>query len=284
MRVVKQIPEMQKLSKEFRNSGKTIGLVPTMGFLHEGHMSLMRNLRDQCQVRVVSIFVNPTQFGPNEDQAKYPRDFDRDRQLCREEKVDVIFYPSSQEMYPPHYHTYIQVENLSEVMCGRSRPGHFKGVATVVAKLFNIINPHIAIFGEKDYQQVVIIRQMVNDLNFEVQILTSPIVRETDGLAMSSRNKYLTAAERKFAPVLYQSLLEAEKMCQRGIQNPAEIVEKMTDLLNKIPQSRIDYISLVHPETLTPVEKIQGQVLVALAVYLGSTRLIDNIIIKGLLK
>jgi pantoate--beta-alanine ligase len=279
MRIIKQISEMQALSKECRDSGKTIGLVPTMGYLHEGHLSLIRNLRDQCQLLVVSIFVNPTQFGPNEDLAKYPRDFDRDEQLCRAAKVDVIFYPTSLEMYPPDYHTFIQVDQLSEVMCGHSRPGHFRGVATIVAKLVNIIDPELAIFGQKDFQQVVIIQQMVKDLNFRVKILTSPIVREADGLAMSSRNKYLSSEERKLAPVLYQSLLDAEKMCREGVLDPDKILEKMTTLLNKIPQSRIDYISLVDPETLAPVEKIQGKVLIALAVYLGSTRLIDNILI-----
>jgi pantoate--beta-alanine ligase len=196
--------------------------------------------------------------------------------------VDVIFYPSDLDMYPPPYHTFIQVEDLSKVMCGRSRPDHFKGVATVVAKLFNIVKPHLVIFGEKDYQQAVIVRQMVKDLNFDAQVLTAPIVRETDGLAMSSRNKYLSFEERKYALLLYQSLLEAKKMCQQGVRNPIEIVEKMTSLLEKIPQARIDYITLVDPETLTGVEKIQGQILIALAVYIGNTRLIDNIVVTGL--
>jgi pantoate--beta-alanine ligase len=282
MRVVKNVSEMQTLAEEFRNSGSIIGFVPTMGFLHEGHLSLMRNLRKQCDVLVVSIFVNPTQFAANEDLAKYPRDFQRDQQLCRAEKVDVIFYPSSPEMYPEPYRTFIQIEDLSKVMCGHSRPDHFRGVATVVAKLFNIVKPHLAIFGEKDYQQAVIIRQMVKDLNFDVQIITAPIVREKDGLAMSSRNKYLSGEERKYAPLLYQSLLEAKKMCQRGVRNPNEIMEKMTTLLEKIPQARIDYIALVDPETLTPVETIQGKILIALAVNIGSTRLIDNIITSGL--
>jgi len=281
MRIIRQISEMQALSEEYRRSGKIIGLVPTMGYLHDGHLSLMRDLRDQCHVLVVSIFVNPTQFGPKEDLATYPRDFDRDEQLCRAEKVDVIFYPPSPEMYPPDYHTFIQVEQLSDVMCGRSRPGHFRGVATVVAKLFNIIDPHIAIFGQKDFQQVLIIRQMVKDLNFRVKILTAPIVREADGLAMSSRNKYLSEPERKDAPKIYQSLREAEKMCQQGILEPGEIEEKMAALLKKIPQAKIDYIALVDPKTLMPVEKIQGKVLIALAVYLGTTRLIDNIIIDA---
>jgi pantoate--beta-alanine ligase len=282
MRVVKNVSEMQALADEFRNSGSIIGFVPTMGFLHEGHLSLMRNLRKQCDVLVVSIFVNPTQFAANEDLAKYPRDFQRDQQVCRAEKVDVIFYPSNLDMYPPPYHTFIQVENLSEVMCGHSRPDHFKGVATVVAKLFNIIKPHLVIFGEKDYQQAVIIRQMVKDLNFDVQVVTAPIVREADRLAMSSRNKYLSLEEREYAPLLYQSLLEAKKMCQQGVRNPIEIIEKMTTLLGKIPQVRIDYIALVDPETLTAVEKIQSEILIALAVYIGNTRLIDNIVVSGL--
>ncbi len=270
---------MQKAADDNRRQGKIIGLVPTMGYLHEGHLHLLRLLRPQCDVLVISIFVNPIQFAPTEDLDKYPRDFGRDEQLCRSEKVDVIFYPDVQVMYPPPFHTFITVEKLSEGLCGASRPGHFRGVATVVAKLFHIVKPHLAIFGEKDYQQLMVIKQMVKDLNFDITILSAPIVREADGLAMSSRNKYLNPAERKAAPLLYQSLLTAKKLCQQGCDDPVEIKKHLGELLQKIPQGRIDYISIVDPHTLTPVDKIQGEVLVALAVYIGQTRLIDNMVI-----
>lgn len=279
MKLIKTISEMQKTAVAFRRQGKIIGLVPTMGYLHEGHLQLLRLLRPQCDVLVISIFVNPIQFAPTEDLERYPRDFERDEQLCRSERVDIIFYPDNLEMYPQPFHTFINVEKLSEGLCGSSRPGHFRGVATVVAKLFNIVKPQLAIFGEKDYQQLMVIKQMVKDLNFDITILSAPIVREADGLAMSSRNKYLSPEERKAAPLLYQSLLLARKLCQQGIDNPEEISRKMTSLLQKIPQLRIDYISLVDPQTLTPVAKIQGEVLVALAVYIGQTRLIDNMVI-----
>ena len=280
MKVIKDIKEMQSLADSLRSDGKTIGFVPTMGFLHEGHLSLMRIARPNCDVLVVSIFVNPTQFGPNEDLNKYPRDFDRDEKLCREEKVDVIFYPNKDTMYSEPYFTFINVEKLSETMCGLSRPGHFKGVATVVAKLFNIVKPHFAVFGEKDFQQAVIIKQMVRDLNFRVEILTGPIVREPDGLAMSSRNKYLSPAERQNALVLYNSLKLAEKLVMEGNDNSEFIHAKMKNLIQQIPEAHIDYIAIVDSKTLTPVRKIENNTLIALAIKIGSTRLIDNTLIR----
>ena len=280
MKVIKDIKEMQSLADSLRSDGKTIGFVPTMGFLHEGHLSLMRIARPNCDVLVVSIFVNPTQFGPNEDLNKYPRDFDRDEKLCREEKVDVIFYPNKDTMYSEPYFTFINVEKLSETMCGLSRPGHFKGVATVVAKLFNIVKPHFAVFGEKDFQQAVIIKQMVRDLNFQVEILTGPIVREPDGLAMSSRNKYLSPAERQNALVLYNSLKLAEKLVMEGNDNSEFIHAKMKNLIQQIPEAHIDYIAIVDSKTLTPVRKIENNTLIALAIKIGSTRLIDNTLIR----
>jgi pantoate--beta-alanine ligase len=280
MQTIQNIKEMQSLADLLRSEGKTIGLVPTMGFMHEGHLSLMRIASPKCDVLVVSIFVNPTQFGPNEDLNKYPRDFDRDEKLCREEKVDVIFYPTKDMMYSEPYVTFINVEKLSETMCGLSRPGHFKGVATVVAKLFNIVKPHFAVFGQKDFQQAVIIKQMVRDLNFPVEILTGPIVREVDGLAMSSRNRYLSPTERQNALVLYNSLKLAEKLVREGNDDSDFIHAKMKNLIQQIPEANIDYIAIVDSNALIPVGKIKNNALIALAVKIGSTRLIDNTLIR----
>ena len=280
MKIIRKISEMQQYAETLRQQGKTIGFVPTMGFLHEGHLSLMRLARPRCDTLVVSIFVNPTQFGPNEDLDKYPRDFRRDEELCRQEKVDVIFYPTAEEMYPQPYRTFVNVEKLTETMCGASRPGHFRGVATVVAKLFNIVKPHLAVFGQKDYQQAQVIRQMVHDLNFDVEILTGPIVREPDGLAMSSRNKYLSAAQRKDALVLRQSLQLAQTLIRQGERNPAVLRERMEKLIESVPTSRIDYIAIVDPETLEDVAAIGERTLIALSVFIGQTRLIDNMVVE----
>ena len=280
MKIIRKISEMQQYAETLRQQRKTIGFVPTMGFLHEGHLSLMRLARPRCDTLVVSIFVNPTQFGPNEDLDKYPRDFRRDEELCRQEKVDVIFYPTAEEMYPQPYRTFVNVEKLTETMCGASRPGHFRGVATVVAKLFNIVKPHLAVFGQKDYQQAQVIRQMVHDLNFDVEILTGPIVREPDGLAMSSRNKYLSAAQRKDALVLRQSLQLAQTIIRQGERNPAVLRERMEKLIESVPTSRIDYIAIVDPETLEDVAAIGERTLIALSVFIGQTRLIDNMVVE----
>ena len=222
---------MQSFSSSIRQEGKQIGFVPTMGFLHEGHISLIRILRPQCDILIISIFINPTQFGPTEDLEKYPRDLEKDEGFCKKEEVDVIFYPNVKEIYPHNYLTYVNVEKISEVMCGSSRPGHFKGVATIVAKLFNIINPHLSIFGQKDYQQVRIIKQMTIDLNYDIKILTAPIVREKDGLALSSRNKYLSPEERKNATVIYRSLQLANDLVTSGINDAKKIKEEMRTLI-----------------------------------------------------
>ena len=276
MKIVSDIQEMQQLAGQYRQQGKTIGFVPTMGYLHEGHLSLMRRARPQCDILVVSIFVNPTQFGPNEDFERYPRDFERDERLCREVGVDVVFYPAADAMYPQPYLTYVNVEKLSETMCGASRPGHFRGVTTVVTKLFNIVQPHIAVFGQKDYQQSLIIRQMVRDLNFDVQIDVAPIVREADGLAMSSRNKYLSPKERQQALVLYRSLTRAEELIREGERNADALLQAMQTIISEAPDARIDYIAIVDAETLEPLSTVRHNTVIALAVYIGTTRLIDN--------
>ena len=276
MKIVSDIREMQQLAGHYRQQGKTIGFVPTMGYLHEGHLSLMRRARAQCDILVVSIFVNPTQFGPNEDFERYPRDFERDERLCREVGVDVVFYPTADAMYPRPYLTYVHVEKLSETMCGASRPGHFRGVTTVVTKLFNIVQPHIAVFGQKDYQQSLIIRQMVRDLNFDVQIDVAPIVREADGLAMSSRNKYLSPEERQQALVLYRSLTRAEELIREGERNVDTLLQAMQTVISEAPDARIDYIAIVDAETLEPLSTVRHNTVIALAVYIGTTRLIDN--------
>lgn len=271
---------MQSLADSFRREGKTIGLVPTMGFLHEGHLSLMRIARSHCDILVVSIFVNPTQFGPNEDFNKYPRNFEQDEKLCRDENVGVIFYPTNEMMYSEPYLTYVNVEKLSETMCGASRPGHFRGVTTVVAKLFNIVKPHLAVFGEKDYQQAVIIKQMVKDLNFDIEILTGAIIREADGLAMSSRNKYLSAQERQNALVLSKSLQMAEKAVRAGNTDAESISMQIRERIQQTEGAVIDYIAIVNGDTLKRVAEVGDNSLIALAVKIGQTRLIDNVLIR----
>ena len=282
MKIIRHIIEMQKFADEQRRRGKIIGFVPTMGYLHEGHLSLMRIARPKCDTLVVSIFINPTQFAPGEDLNRYPRNFDRDEQICRQEKVDVIFYPEAAEMYPQPYLTSIRVKELTETMCGRSRPGHFEGVATVVGKLFNIVKPHFAVFGEKDYQQALVIKQMVRDLNFDVRILTGPIVREKDGLAMSSRNEYLTGQKRRDALVLVKSLQLAQKLIGEGTRNSRKIREEMERLIRRVPGAKIDYIAIADAQTLKPVEEIGPNTLIALAVFIDRTRLIDNVVIQNL--
>ncbi|UCF65319.1 MAG: pantoate--beta-alanine ligase [bacterium] len=280
MKIFEDIPDMQKFAESVRKSGKRIGLVPTMGYLHEGHLSLIRNIRKSCDVVVVSVFVNPTQFGIGEDLNKYPRDFKRDQELCRKENVDIVFYPEVPKMYPEGYDTYITVEKFSGIMCGVSRPTHFQGVTTVVAKLFNIVKPHIAIFGEKDYQQAIIIKKMVQDLNFDIVIETSPIIRESDGLALSSRNKYLNKNDRKNAVLLYQSLQHAKKLFQKGERDILIIKQEMAKMILQIPNARIDYIEIVAPDTLRSPDQIQERAVAAVAVFIGKTRLIDNLLLE----
>ncbi len=280
MKVIRTIPEMRSWSREIKNNGHAIGFVPTMGFLHEGHLSLIREAKKHADKVVVSIYVNPTQFGPGEAFEKYPRNFARDEKLCLNEGVDAVFYPDDQQMYGPLHKTYVITEDLSKVLCGRSRPGHFRGVTTIVAKLFNIVQPDFAVFGQKDAQQAIIIKRMVEDLNFPVEIVVAPIIRETDGLAMSSRNKYLSPQQRKEATVLYRSLKMAEREFKNGNYDLEAIKAKMRNLIEAESSGQIDYIEAVDAETLGEPAPGKRPVLLALAVFFPPARLIDNIILK----
>ena len=271
---------MQQAALALRREGRRIGFVPTMGFLHEGHLSLIRIARGHSDVVVVSIFVNPAQFGPNEDLAKYPRDFERDETLCRQAGADIIFYPEAKDIYPPDHSVYVVEESLSRGLCGAARPGHFRGVATVVAKLFNIVLPDVAVFGEKDGQQLRIIRRMVRDLNFPVQIISGPTVREPDGLAMSSRNAYLSPDERQQALCLRRALDRAAQMVRDGEQDAAAIRAAMQQVIAEAPLARTDYIEIVDDATLEPIRVIAQPTLAALAVFIGRTRLIDNTVLN----
>ncbi len=281
MKIIKTIEEMKAFSFRGRAEEKTITFVPTMGFFHEGHLSLMREGRRRGDVLVVSLFVNPTQFAPHEDLKKYPRDFERDRQMAEEVGADILFAPEAEEMYPSDHQTFVQVEKVTCNLCGRSRPTHFRGVATVVLMLFEIVMPHVAIFGEKDYQQLVTIRQMVRDLHMSVEVVGMPTVREADGLAMSSRNTYLLPEERKAARSLYQSLQRARETLQKGEQRASRILDEMNGVLKSEPLIRIDYIQICDACTLQEVGRIEGDVVVALAAYLGKTRLIDNLVYRS---
>jgi len=282
--IIKTPSEMTAFSAAARKAGKTIGFVPTMGALHDGHFSLMRQARRRNDVVVVSIFVNPTQFGPNEDLSKYPRTFDQDVTGCGLAGVAAIFAPAASDMYPPAADTFVCQERLTGVMCGASRPGHFRGVLTVCCKLFNIIQPHVAYFGQKDYQQAKVICRMAANLFMPLQIEVCPTVREHDGLAMSSRNRYLGQAERRDALCLYESLKLAEQMIRAGAARAADVSDAMKDLIRAAPSATIDYVAIADPETLEPIEHIDWnsgteRILVALAVKIGSTRLIDNMLI-----
>jgi len=278
MVVVKNIDEMKKICRELRKE-KTIGFVPTMGYLHEGHLSLVRHSKKENDITVVSIFVNPTQFGPNEDYNSYPRNLNRDASLLEKEDVDYVFIPEIEQMYPKDYSTYINEEKLSRHLCGRSRPGHFRGVCTVVTKLFNIVKPNRAYFGQKDAQQFRVIRRMVRDLNMDVEVIECPIVREPDGLAMSSRNIYLSTEERNQALALNRSLKIAENLYRSGEKNTERMKEKIVQYLSSFDKIKIDYVEIVSEETLEPVEKIEGKVIVAIAAWVGKARLIDNTIL-----
>lgn len=280
MKVVDTIPRMSTLVNIFKKEGKTVGLVPTMGYLHEGHLSLIRAARKHTDVVVVSIFINPMQFGPKEDFEKYPRDLKRDEQMATAAGADVIFYPSAKDIYPAGYSTYVIVESLTDNLCGASRPGHFKGVTTIVAKLFNIVKPNIAYFGQKDAQQAVIIKKMTQDLNMGVEVKVMPIVREADGLAMSSRNVFLSASERRDAVVLRESLKKAESAVSSGEKEAKKIIKIMEDAIARVPGAKIDYVSIVSTADLKDVKLINREVLIAIAVFIGKTRLIDNVIIK----
>jgi len=279
--IITTIKEMQAFADVTRAAGKTIGLVPTMGYLHDGHASLIKIARQQADVVVTSIYVNPTQFGPNEDFAAYPRDLEGDKKTAYAAGCDVLFVPDDREMYGKTCLTTVQVKKLTDGLCGKSRPGHFEGVTTVVGKLFNIIKPHVAVFGQKDAQQALVIKRMVQDLNFDIRIIIAPIVREPDGLAMSSRNKYLSPAERQDALVLYRALQKAQSSIRNGETDAAIVIQAMTGMIAAIESARIDYVQIVDAETLETVNRIQGSVLVALAVFIGRTRLIDNIILNN---
>jgi len=280
MTIIRSIGSMQRYAAQARREGKRIGFVPTMGYFHEGHLSLIRKARKECDTVVVSIFVNPTQFAPGEDFDSYPRDLSRDRKLAEAEGVDVIFYPSAGQMYPENYSTFVTEEELSKYLCGASRPGHFRGVTTVVLKLFNIIQPDIAYFGQKDAQQELIIKRMVKDLNLPVKIRTVTIARDRDGLALSSRNEYLSEIQRRDALELRKALLTAKNMIDSGERSCYKIRRKMRQMIESVPSVRVDYISICDAETLRDVEKAEGRLLIALAVFFGKTRLIDNILVK----
>ena len=280
MKLIRNIKQMSLFSRQALLRGKTIGFVATMGALHEGHLSLIRCARKENDIVVLSIFVNPIQFGQREDLRKYPRDLKRDALLSKKEGVDIIFHPGTKEMYPDNYKTYVAVEGLSDKLCGEFRPGHFKGVATVVLKLFNIVSPDMAYFGQKDAQQSIIIQKMARDLNLPVKIKVIPTRREIDGLAMSSRNAYLSPLERKEAAVLYLALRLAKKLIKQGNKNSADIVRKMKQMIEKKKAVKVQYIALVDLPGLKPKNILKGNILIALAVWVGKTRLIDNTVIS----
>lgn len=281
MKIFETILQMRGACRAVKLAGKRIGLVPTMGALHEGHLSLVRTAKAQSDVVAVSIFVNPTQFGPNEDFSKYPRTFERDRELLESEGVDLLFAPSVDEMYPAGTVTYVTVEGLSEKLCGRTRPGHFRGVTTVVAKLFHATEPDIAYFGQKDAAQVAVIRRMVRDLLFPIEIAVCPIVRELDGLAMSSRNAYLDPQQHKAALVLSRSLAEVQNRFARGERDPQKLIEAGKRIMATETSARLDYFEMVDPETLETCQPRWKTALVAVAAFVGTTRLIDNIVLNS---
>ncbi len=280
MRIIENIADMRAFITKHKKEGKTIGLVPTMGALHEGHLTLMRTAKTTCDIVVASIFVNPTQFGPNEDFSCYPRDLAKDSDKAASAGVDVIFHPHVSEMYPGGYATFVKVQGLTEKLCGLSRPEHFQGVTTVVCKLFNIVQPDKAFFGQKDAQQVLVIKQMVRDLNINIAIEVVPIVRESDGLALSSRNAYLSNEERAAALVLSRSLRSAEEAVQQGERDIAKIRAVVVNNIAAEPLTAIDYVEIYNYPDLRSIDSLQGKALLALAVRFGKTRLIDNIILE----
>jgi len=278
MEVIKRTAEMQEISLRLKREGRIIGLVPTMGYLHDGHLSLIKKARRENDIVIMSNFVNPLQFGPKEDFATYPRDLDRDNKLAESAGVDYVFAPTTEEMYPQGYDTYVEVKGpITEKMCGKSRPGHFKGVTTVVLKLFLITQPDRAYFGQKDAQQAIVIRKMVTDLNVPVKIITCPIIREEDGLALSSRNTYLSSEERLQALALPRALSAGRDMIMKGETDPLKVKKHITSMLESSPGIRVDYVVVVDGDNLSDLSAIKGKVLLAAAVYVGKTRLIDNI-------
>jgi pantoate--beta-alanine ligase len=279
MRICRTVEAMRSACRGLRRQGKRLGFVPTMGALHEGHLSLVRAAKAQSEAVAVSIFVNPTQFGPNEDFSKYPRNFDRDRELLEKEGIDLLFAPSVEEMYPQGAVTYVTVEGLSEKLDGKSRPGHFRGVTTVVSKLFHVVEPGSAFFGQKDAAQVAVIRRMVRDLALPVEIVACPIVRESDCLAMSSRNAYLNPQQRKAALVLHRSLEGVQRLFDGGEREAGRLIAAGKEVFAQEPSVRLDYFEIVDPETLDPIGQVTGDALVAVAAYVGTTRLIDNVVL-----
>ena len=275
MQVIEKVEEMAAVSRELRRGGKTIGFVPTMGYLHEGHLSLVRLSKAQADVTVVSIFVNPTQFGPNEDLGRYPRDAEGDLKKCRDSGADTVFFPDAAGMYPEGYCTYVDVERVSEGLCGASRPGHFRGVATVVSKLFNIVKPDRAFFGQKDFQQTVVVRRMVRDLNMDVEVVVGPTMREPDGLAMSSRNVYLAPAERAAAARLYAALSAAKGLYASGERDAGRLKTRVQEILAEEPLVRPEYVEAVDMD-MRPAETAEDGTVIAVAARIGNTRLIDN--------
>jgi pantoate--beta-alanine ligase len=281
MKLIDSPDEMQRFSRSVRREGRRLGFVPTMGALHAGHLSLVKAARGQSDCVAASIFVNPLQFGPNEDFSKYPRTFDRDRQLLEAEKVDVLFAPKVEAMYPAGAKTTVEVAELSERLDGRSRPGHFKGVTTIVSKLLNIVQPDLAFFGQKDAAQVAVIRRMVRDLDMNVQIVICPIVREPDGLAMSSRNSYLDPQQRKQALALYRALTRMQFLADRGERSIASLIEAGKQVIAEEPGAKLDYLEIVDPDSLETVTDLSRGALVAIAARIGTTRLIDNLLLSA---
>lgn len=283
MKILNAARDMQAFSESLRNKGKNIAFVPTMGYFHEGHLSLMQEGARLGDFLAISIYVNPTQFGPGEDLERYPRDFERDRSLAEGVGVDVIYYPENKEMYPEYYQTYVTVEAVTQNLCGITRPGHFRGVATVCAKLFNIVKPHVAIFGKKDFQQLVTIKRMVQDLNMDLEIIGMPIVREADGLAMSSRNVYLKEKERNSALSLSRSLMIAKKMYESGIKDASLILSEVRKFIEGHPYAAIDYVKVCDTTTLRDIDRADENAVLALAVKVNKTRLIDNYVFGDVL-
>ncbi len=282
MHIIDHPQKLQKTCLDFRCSGLITALVPTMGYYHEGHLSLIRWARENADRVIVSLFVNPTQFGPGEDYLSYPRDFDRDRELAESIGVDILFVPKNEQIYARNHSTFIEVPDLSHLLCGKTRPRHFQGVCTVVCKLFNLTLPNKAVFGQKDWQQLVIIKKMARDLNLPVEIVGLPIAREKDGLAMSSRNLYLDNQQRREAAQIYSGLQQVQVWVKEGITDKATLLKRLTDFYNQnIPSGEIDYLQLVDPEKLTPVWEIKDKALLAVAIKIGQARLIDNMLVEG---
>ena len=275
--VIRLLEEIRRTAHYIKKKGKTIGFVPTMGYFHEGHLSLFRRARKEADVVIVSLYVNPARFAPQEDFKKYPRNFKRDLELAQGEKVDYLFCPTDKEMYPQPFSTFVSNESLSSVLEGKSRPAHFRGVLTILAKLFHLIEPDVAYFGQKDYQQALIIQKMIKELNFNLKIKVLPTVREKDGLAMSSRNLYLTPSERNRARTLFSALQQGRDMVSSGIRNSTEIFKKVKSCLRRTPGIKLDYLEMVDPETLEKIKEVHKRALLVGAIWVGKTRLIDNL-------